>query len=80
MLAQARQILHPQSTTAEQQAFAIGWLCQELDAALERIAKLEALNPECRDIIGTTESGCVVHGSRRATYGRDLTDPEPEAT
>jgi hypothetical protein len=31
---------------------------------LERLAKLEALNPEVRTVIGSTTGGCTVHGLR----------------
>lgn len=52
----------PHAPTGQQHHAAIEWLCDELDAALVRIANLEALNPEAHTVRGVTASGATVHG------------------
>jgi hypothetical protein len=62
----------PQPHSERQVAGAVSkFVLEYLDEVEIRIAKLEALNPEVRDVIGTTVSGATVHGLRRY-------DPESE--
>lgn len=52
-------------------------IAQWLDESdvMGRLAKLEALNPDVRDVVGSTASGATVHGLR-PTDGK----PDPEFT
>jgi hypothetical protein len=57
-----RNEIPPGSHPMAEHLAAIKWLCGRLEEAEGRLAKLEALNPEARTIIGVTTSGAAVHG------------------